>query len=216
MAACPNCGFSNESGEKLCGGCGVALAPISAHAEKPDGQLEAPGAAPQETPESGSGTDEETERQRCLTLFIRENVDVYLEFYDKYIREGGKSQLVFSWHWPAVLIPLVWLLYRKLYLWAVGFLLAVVFVNLALLLMVSKGVADTVVSLAVPAILAIFAKRIYVSHALRRIRKIDERNLAPAERDSYLERAGGVSIPGAVFGLIVMFSLMVLPSLVGQ
>ena len=56
-----------------------------------------------------------------------------------------------------------------------------------------------IVGLAIPVILANFAKRIYIDHALRRIRKIDERNLSSEERDAQIERAGGASIPDAVF-----------------
>ncbi len=64
--------------------------------------------------------------------------------------------------------------------------------------------------------IAIFAKQIYVDHALRCFRKIKERNLSSTERDAYLERAGGVSIPGAVLGSIILISLQVLSILAKQ
>ena len=195
-----------------------SIAHPAAQAAKPGGAAGGPGrgALPEAPDPPGSGNDEEREHRRCLSLFLHPNEDVYLEYYDKYFQDGRKSHLVLSWHWPAFLVVLPWLLYRKLYLWAVGFLLVAPLVRFALLLVVSEGVADTVGQGAFMAVFAIFAKRIYVNHALRRIRKIDERNPTSAERDSYLERAGGVSIPGVVFGLIVLFSLMVLPALVGQ
>jgi hypothetical protein len=36
---CPSCGFSNEPGEKYCGGCGLALAPAR---QPPDATSRAP------------------------------------------------------------------------------------------------------------------------------------------------------------------------------
>ncbi len=98
---------------------------------QPERQPETSGAALLDTPDPGSGTDEKRELRRRLEIFLGENPDVYLEFYDKYylefygkyFKEGEKHPSALSWHWPALLVTLPWLWYRKLYLWGVGLLL---------------------------------------------------------------------------------------------
>lgn len=213
---CPSCKTETFSDQRYCPQCGVALPPSSVPAVTPDGRFDVLSGILVEKVDSGIDVDEEVKFRMDLTLFIRKNVDIYLDLYDENFRESGSRWFICSWHWPAFFVPLLWLLYRKLYLWAAVFLFASYLTIFSLSLVVSEGVATTIGQLVIPAILAIFAKRIYINHALQRIRKADERNLTLTERDAYLERAGGVSIPGAVFGCIVLFSMIVLPHIVNQ
>ena len=171
LVTCPECHTYNEFGLTVCAGCGEAL---SAYLS----------------------TDEKIVRRRSLKLYMHPNEDDYLTFYDKIAAEGKKLSFAPSWHWPAFLVALPWLWYRKLYFWGFGLLIAAVVLEI-----ITPG---QYISLLFGLIPTISAKRIYVGHALRRINKVDGRKLPSAERESYLEHAGGVSIPGAVFGSILL------------
>ena len=55
-----------------------------------------------------------------LRLFIGPEVETYLKFYNRRRLENK----IISWHWPVFFVSLVWLFYRKLYIWAFGLLFA--------------------------------------------------------------------------------------------
>ena len=50
-------------------------------------------------------------------MFIGKNADKYMEHFRKFNAAGGK-RFKFSWHWPALLVPGLWLLHRKMDRWA--------------------------------------------------------------------------------------------------
>ncbi|MHA1565045.1 MAG: DUF2628 domain-containing protein [Alphaproteobacteria bacterium] len=105
-----------------------------------------------------------------------------------------------SWHWPAALVPLPWLLYRKMY-WECFALLAIA---LPLRIAFPDFITPTVFPLL---ILGLSAHALYLNSARRRIRKADRRDLPGARRHRYLARAGGVSWPGAILGTLITASV---------
>ena len=53
-----------------------------------------------------------------LTAFIGPKAEKYLDIF-KQFEEAGRTRFRLTWHWPAALVGFWWLLYRKLYVWAV-------------------------------------------------------------------------------------------------
>ncbi len=138
--------------------------------------------------------------ERDLHLFMGPRAEKYLGVFrradfgflgDKLRPRAGRGLL--SWHWPAFLVPIPWLFYRKLYIEGAAILAVFMLVPLVLPAAGYSGAAAAVV-------IAMIAKRLYVEHALKRIRHADTLGLAPQAREEYLRRAGGVSVPGAVLG----------------
>ncbi len=125
-----------------------------------------------------------------LALFIGTNAGRYL---DRRQRHG--------WHWPAALLPLPWLLYRKMY-WEC-------FALLALILPLRLAFPDFITPTLLPLMmLGLYAHTLYMHSAHRRVRKADRRDLPGARRDRYLVRAGGISWPGAILGTLITVSVV--------
>jgi predicted Zn finger-like uncharacterized protein len=49
--------------------------------------------------------------------FIGKNASLYLQRF-KHFSADGVTRYAPTWHWPAFLVPWLWFLYRKLYLWS--------------------------------------------------------------------------------------------------
>ena len=52
------------------------------------------------------------------------NTDYYLRKFERFGSSGGYV----SWNWPAFFVPLLWMLYRKMWLWAALYFFATPFV----------------------------------------------------------------------------------------
>jgi hypothetical protein len=115
--------------------------------------------------------------------------------------------LVPSWCWPAFIITVPWLFYRKMYVWGVG----IVAMLTAFELMMGESIAGRT---AVFAVTAINAKSLYIHHANRRLKRLCA---VQAEEAALLRQAteqGGVSLIAAVIGTVLMIAGLLLVALV--
>lgn len=141
-----------------------------------------------------------------LEMFIGPNPEPYLIFFRRAYPAGanGTPEAVpWSWHWGGFLIPIVWLFYRKLYIWAAGVIITLIVVGMIFPNLEIPGAA-------LAAAFATQGKRLYIETALRRIRKILERDLPPDQRNELIRKAGGVSFPGLAFGALITIAPIVL------
>lgn len=106
-----------------------------------------------------------------------------------------------GWHWPAFLWTVPWMFYRKMYSGGVILIVLPVFLDHILpgALFLGSGV---LIALAC----GLFAKSWYTEHAARRIAKAYREFEDPHIRRAYIEHAGGVSVAGAVFGLLTQIA----------
>jgi hypothetical protein len=125
-----------------------------------------------------------------LTLYIGRNVERMLQLHD--------ARRPFCW--PGFLFPQAWFLYRKMYLWAAlasaGPFLIAYFPPLARL---SWGFS----------FLGAMGLRLYFASARATVERIRAAN-TPEEASALIERAGGVSLIGAVIGVVFAFAAFVL------
>ena len=93
MHFCSHCG--REIGEKslFCPYCGERVSPNTADL-------------------SSEPLDEEV-----LRLYIGKNADRYLKKFRAF-QTGKEGSFVVTWNWPAFWLGFIWMLYRKMYLWA--------------------------------------------------------------------------------------------------
>lgn len=119
-----------------------------------------------------------------LARFFGPYADKYLRVYDQLTAKPGSL----SFNWPASCLSFVWFFYRKLYLVGAAFLIVPLVMGYLLPFgaEVSGGVC------------AWFANQAYIAEAKRRIREANELGLTDEERNDYLRRAGGVSLPAAI------------------
>ncbi|WP_410771139.1 DUF2628 domain-containing protein [Fontibacillus sp. BL9] len=142
-----------------------------------------------------------------LALFVGKKADEYLGFWKEDRR----------WNWPAFLFGGYWMLYRGMYLYLLLYLVVMSFmVNIfrAIMFPVYYFSGDVVVAVLVAnivlqAIFALFANKIYLHHARRKIRALNSR-LAnfPEIREERIAAAGETS-------LYIPIALAVLPLLIG-
>jgi hypothetical protein len=67
----------------------------------------------------GSSSIKATIDDADYTAFIGKNADKYLPKFKRF-NVSGMVKFSATWHWPAFLFGPFWMLYRKLYLWALG------------------------------------------------------------------------------------------------
>ena len=99
---CPKCGAANEDAATFCKACGEVLPLPAGKFQKAQG---------------GSGGPTGIEEYYKAVLGPK-NRYYYLDRFARFDAEGKTSA---SWHWPAFFITFYWLLYRKMWLAALGY-----------------------------------------------------------------------------------------------
>jgi Protein of unknown function (DUF2628) len=173
----------------------LAAAPDAA-AQRPDGAAAAPPPLVEsETTVASLAQD--------LTEFFGPKAEMYLAAYRAAYEPGLGAPRYGLWRWflwVAFFFPVPWLLHRKLYLHALAVLVGTVTLGFVIPKLALSLGGNIALSLG----LLLFGKRLYVDHALRALRKADERGLSGTERTAYLTRSGGRSTLGLVIGIAIM------------
>lgn len=155
-----------------------------------------------------SSTDKDVMQSAgAMAAFIGPGADGYLMHYDRMRRAGGTSSngmmathrhFRLSWHWPAFILTVPWMFYRKMY--TGGIILVALPILLDHLLPGSIFLGS---GLLVAAIVGFCGKTWYLDHAVGRFAKARRDFSNAAERSVYLERAGGVSLSAGIFGALI-------------
>jgi hypothetical protein len=150
---------------------------------------------------------QQNHEEHLLRTFVGPNGDAYIDTYrTMYVLDPAMKKSVRTWCWPAFVLPLAWLMYRKMWLVAAVMLVAPVLV--VVLFPSYSGSGGTVIAV----LIAMRGKAWYLQLAVRRIRRIERENPSPDAVLAKIARAGGVSKVGAAFGTAV--SLLGLAALV--
>ena len=166
MAYCKQCGKEINANEAFCRHCGAKalLSPMAASGP------------------SSNVTEED------LATFIGKNSDTYLGKFTSFTRSGEDSFSV-TWHWPAFFFGLFWMLYRKLYLWAL-LALFIGFIPCA--------------GLIFPFVFGMTANYIYYYHAKKKLIALKAQPSSDVQRAAELARAGGVNNVAVVIAVLLM------------
>ncbi len=145
--------------------------------------------------------------EELFCLFVGPNAGKFIKIYRAIVEGDGR---LWGFNWVVLLASIPWFFYRRMYLAGAAVLLfpivlAVVFPDLA-----QAGIPGFA------AVLAFMANRWYVTTAISRIDRITALDLPPDERNERIADAGGVSIAGAVFGVVLVLALGTLPLLAGN
>lgn len=158
------------------------------------------------TPDS-SGGDGALPPIATMGAFIGPGAASYLKHYAKNWISSGRPfagtpahhrRFRLSWHWPAFLLTVPWMFYRKMYTGAI--ILVALPVLLDHLLPGSLFLGS---GLLVAATVACCGKSWYLEHATNRFAKAKRDFGDKAERTVYLQRAGGVSLSAGIFGVLI-------------
>ena len=97
MVYCSKCGKEVAEGSSFCSSCGWKVGNTQDNI--------------QNSAFSSAIRDED------FITFIGKNANAYITKFKKF-NISGIDDFHPTWHWPAFFVPFFWLLYRKLYLWA--------------------------------------------------------------------------------------------------
>lgn len=171
---CSKCGASNEAGSAFCTKCGNSLA----KAEVVD-----------------HISNNESYTQDELSLFLEKNQSYYLEKFNLIEKTGDKK----AWNWCSFLIGGYWMLYRKMYVQAIIYIIA----NLILGCIPFIGWA---LSLALCVGLGIFGNSLYLDHIKKTFTEIGcaDSNM----RSTLINKKGGTN-------LVLPILLAAIPVIIG-
>lgn len=171
---CSKCGASNEAGSAFCTKCGNSLA---------------------KTEVVDHISNNENYTQEELSLFLEKNQSYYLEKFNLIEKTGDKK----AWNWCSFLIGGYWMLYRKMYVQAIIYIIA----NLILGCIPFIGWA---LSLALCVGLGIFGNSLYLDHIKKTFTEIGcaDSNM----RSTLINKKGGTN-------LVLPILLAVIPVIIG-
>jgi len=185
MPFCAQCGKEITDAMAFCGNCGHALKRDNGHAVSPA----APTIPANENSVPGTISDEE------YSAFIQQNAAVYVPKFRQFM-VGGIDNFTATWHWPAFFAGFPWLLYRKLYVWA----LIVFVVNLVPYVAFITSIA-----------MGISANYLYYKHAREKITAL--KTASSSVSAATLAEVGGVNtwvvVVSIVFGVLVLLAVVV-------
>jgi len=173
---CTNCGHTLQDNQNFCGQCGQ--------------RIDAGNHRPQNITETQtSGVSEEE-----LSWFIGKNADVYLQKWRRNSR----------WNWPAFLFDAYWLMYRKMYLYCVFYLIIwFVWSNVIVASVFSEwnpiespGLLPLVLVICcIPKpVLGIFANKLYLHQAKRKITAIVQDPNKQESQEIVITTVGGTNL----------------------
>ncbi|QRM28401.1 DUF2628 domain-containing protein [Microvirga sp. VF16] len=149
--------------------------------------------------------EESAKTDAFFAAFVGPNHEAYGRALEKMrAKDPTLRKLPLTWCWPAFLITIPWLLYRKLYGWAAGLIGGGIILSLVFPTSSNSGM------LGLYTMLGMMGKALYVQHALKRIEKLRIRATSEEELEILVKKAGGVSIPGAVIGTLLFIGFNVL------
>ena len=171
---CSKCGASNEAGSAFCTKCGNSLA---------------------KTEVVDHISNNESYTQEELSLFLEKNQSYYLEKFNLIEKTGDKK----AWNWCSFLIGGYWMLYRKMYVQAIIYIIA----NLILGCIPFVGWA---LSLALCVGLGILGNSLYLDHIKKTFTEISyaDSNM----RSALISKKGGTN-------LVLPILLAVIPVIIG-
>lgn len=196
---CTNCGHILQDNQNFCGQCGQRIdAGNSTSYHRPQNITET----------QTSGVSEEE-----LSWFIGKNADVYLQKWRRNSR----------WNWPAFLFDAYWLMYRKMYLYCVFYLIIwFVWSNVIVASVFSEwnpiespGLLPLVLVICcIPKpVLGIFANKLYLHQAKRKITVFVQDPNKQESQETVITTAGGTNLVLPIAVLTIPFLLALLAGL---
>lgn len=188
---CNNCGAKNTDNARFCANCGEAIASSNDKVST--------------EPKLGLVSDNNEDPQKYYEAAIGyKNTGYYLSRFSRFDSEG----VGVSWNWPAFFVSFYWLLYRKMWAWALLYFLLPI--PLAIFGAVLSPISEIAVGLVYVAYLAgifilfpMYANALYYRHLNKKILKAKNFSDDKEKRLRMIAAEGGTS--GAALIVILIF-----------
>ena len=153
---------------------------------------------PTDMNDPGSAGDDE-----LLNAFVGpQNDHYYAAAFNKFAAGSNVK-----WNWPAFFITFFWLLHRKMWLYALGYVIGI---PVALAIIFSTGgmggfAGERLLYFIISWVLApMFCTRLYYAHARSKIGNIKLRTSSVEEQRLEVARAGSTSVVSVVVGVLIL------------
>ncbi len=190
---CDKCGAENADKSRFCASCG---APLSAGNRQASSE-----GAPNPT-----SSNKENIQEYYEAAVGYKNTDYYLSKFTRFDTEGSGV----SWNWPAFFISFYWLLYRKMWVWALLYFLlpiplAIIEAVLSPVSEAAVGVVYLVYLISIFVVFPMYANAIYHRHVKTKIQKAENYSTDREKRLRILTAEGGTSGIALIIILIFVF-----------
>jgi len=194
---CNQCGAKNVDESRFCASCGAPISSVSQYAS-----------SKRELEPVSSNTESIQEYYEAAIGY--KNTDYYLSRFTRFDAEGFGV----GWNWPAFFISFYWLLYRKMWAWALLYYLLPLPLGIfnAFLLPASEATAGLGYLAYLAAIFVVFpmyANAIYYRHVTRKIQKAKSYSVDREKRLRMLTAEGGTSGIVLIILLIFIFVMII-------
>lgn len=193
---CTNCGHTLQDNQIFCGQCGKPIDSEKGY----------------HRPQAVNATDISISEEE-LSLFVGKKADIYLQKW----RHNSR------WNWPAFLFDAYWLMYRKMYLYCVFYLIIwFVWSNMIVASVFSEwnpiespGLLPLVLVICciTKPVLGIFANKLYLHQAKRKITAIVQDPNKQESQETVITTAGGTNLVLPIAVLTIPFLLALLAGL---
>lgn len=158
---------------------------------------------PSDPYEPGSTGDDE-----LLSTFVGPNNAHYYAAAFNNFAAGSNVK----WNWPAFFVTFPWLLYRKMWLYALGYVIGIP-VALAIMFSIGgMGGGERLLYFIICWVLApMFCTRLYYAQARNKIGNIKLRTSSAEDQRLEVARAGSTSVVGVVVGVLILL----VPAVIG-
>lgn len=191
---CAKCGNKNDDSSKHCSNCGFALI-------------------------QGTNTESvktELTNEELYKAYIGiSNQDYYLNHFKRFDANGKASA---TWHWPAFFVTFYWLLYRKMWLQALGYFVLpyIVMIVIAILAGIAGeagaiiiGVLYLAFYVAIFVLPGMYANKLYYEYCKKKIAELTARKLSTERTLGELTGLGGTSNAGLIVALVFVGIAMI-------
>ena len=150
-----------------------------------------------------------SESDDLLSVFVGPKNSHYFTHAFREFAAGGSV----TWNWPVLFVTLPWLLYRKMWLYSLGYMICVpiglMIIARVAALAVGSGAGISIYYVpyfVVAFILApMFATRLYYTHGRNKIGNIKARTPSVEEQRLEVARAGSTSVVGNIAAMLLTF-----------
>ncbi len=200
---CNKCRTENLDQARYCSSCGAKLGGDNQSVST------GPGLEP--------GSQANAELQEYYEAAIGyKNTDYYLAYFNRFDLQGSSI----SWNWPAFFISFYWLLYRKMWVWALLYFLAPIFIAIGGIILASfselvSGMLSIASFVAIFILFPMYANALYYWHSRKKILKVKrfsedtEKNLRRMTAEGGTSWVGLIIIPIAVFMIGILAAIAI-------
>ncbi|ACO03033.1 MAG TPA: DUF2628 domain-containing protein [Persephonella sp.] len=141
-----------------------------------------------------------------IKAFVGEKSDYYIKKFEKFEKGGS-----ISWNWSAFFFGVLWMFYRKMYLYGTGIFLGILFLNIILEILKVNPVVSTGVSLWLWIGFGMFGNYIYYIFVINSIKKLKKQFHSEEQFFELLKKKGGVNkLILYIFGALGLIYLLLL------